>query len=303
MLRVALIVVLASCTKVPVSSIELQKVELPGFTLQLPVGKPDTDAPPAAESSYVSGDVTRGQKSLVVVLVGWKLGALANPSTLAEIKRALGVDVDHPLALPANALATRSFRGQTRGAPSIFTEVICGARRFTILTVSQRVDVEELQRTILATVSCHPDPEQDKQFAGADLDRSIGWKGEPRIDLASRAGWKQLQNQKGLQLLMRDNGTTLMVMTFETEPSEADLKLLFRRDPIELGTGDPRPLHGTSAAGPIRGWQHALNCGADGWMVMTYLEADSELPPGGKDVVTGARCLDKGAPPVSWPGR
>jgi hypothetical protein len=122
-----------------------------------------------------------------------------------------------------------------------------------------------------------------------------------RIDLASRAGWKQMESPKGGLSLQRDDGTSLMAMVFQNEPTTADLKLLFRSDPLEIGTGDPRPLHGTAKGTSMRGWMHALNCSADGWMLMMYLEFDNERPPGGKDVLAGARCLDKGAPLVPWP--
>jgi hypothetical protein len=306
MFRVALIIMLWGCTKARVSSIELEAVELPGFTIKLPaVDEPAANDPrePRPENSYIAGSVKRSRNSTLIVEVEWKLGQLADDKTLAEIRRVTAADLDHPLARPASGLPTRSFRAKLEGHPLLITEIACGARRFEIWTTSDALDLEALQRSILATARCHPDLAQEKPFASTDLDRAIGWnRREARIDLASRAGWMQMESPKGVLILGRADGTSLLVMVFENEPSGADLKLLFRSDPLEIGTGDPRPLRGTAKGTPTRGWMHALNCGADGWMLIAYLELDNERPPGGKDVVTGARCLDRGVPPVSWPG-
>jgi hypothetical protein len=304
MLRVALIIMLAGCTRSPRSSIELEAVELPGFTIKLPAGDqaaPDPSAP-GPESSYVAGSIRRSRNANLVVRVSWKHGKLADDNTLAEIRRVTAADLEHPLELPAGGLPTRSFRAKLEGHALLITEIACGARRFEIWTVADAFDLEALQRSILATARCHPDLAQEKQFGGADLDRAIGWnRREVRFDLASRAGWKQMKSPKGELILTRDDGAALVLMVFENEPSTADLELLFRNDPLEIGTGDPRPLRGTANGKRVRGWMHPLNCGADGWILLAYLEFDNERPPGGNDIVTGARCLDKGVPTVSWP--
>lgn len=244
--------------------IDFHRVDLPGFSLELPTelvyrGDPRAD--------YAVGAVKAERRSRppYVVHVTWEAGPLSTPDELAAYGR-LSVDA---IGDPANTVApspVESFQvGEhpavrmsllLRGSPMVLVEIACGQRAVRIAAWTPRGGAVIVDRA-LASFRCTPVAELEAADAVAD---PVGFDG---VDTLLR-GWMKVEAEPG-QLAITDGS---MIALFQKTPGSAPLPV----DAID------RMLPGM------------MKLGGAGWQARG--REHKQGPHGGRDVFSGVMTAD-----------
>ncbi len=230
--------------------------ELPGFAIDLPSGDRRAEVLDYATGRLQLVDVAGAGG---VLDVQWEPGEAIGPDDLALFGSAFGGLVGgrgaHPMTMrgrdgkPIDAFALDSAKG------TILVAVLpCGARRFAIMVGGE--GAESLERRIVASVVCHPDPARERELDASPL----------AIDLP--AGWKRVPGDPSL-VQLTDGSSGLLLKTITATNDERDLPTVLTGimramgQPLAIGDerGDSFPLSGTLDGQPVVGWVRVVPCG------------------------------------------
>ncbi len=170
-------------------SVELHRVDLPGFSLELPAS---VHYAGDGKTDYRSGSV-RDLGDRLVVFVGWQPGEISTVDEMPVAVRAIVAAVPSLAGLslsPARAVevggqkATR-IDSKIEGIAVTFADITCG-KRSVMLGFGAARDFEPTRDRILASFRCQPDAAEDAALAAA---APIGVD-----DPAVLAGWSRVAN-------------------------------------------------------------------------------------------------------------
>lgn len=291
--------------------IEYHRVELPGFSLEVPAfvnyGKD-----PATE--YRAGEV-EGKSSSHLVVLTWRLGPNTPLEEMPTMARALRAGIPESKTLqtePARALQINGnnatqIEARLDTAQMSYTEITCGKRAVIVYVVARTISVRAMRDRILNSFACRPIATQEAAIDGAAAPFGID-------DPALLAGWHRVNNSDEFTM---SNGK-LVVFVSQRPRMEEVVKELDRFLPAIMGASGSSWTKGKVETRPSQGGERTFHHGqmstagemVDGIVTVWHCpeRTDSVMAlafskPGGKlepaiDLLTKLRCARPDDPPL-----
>lgn len=183
----------------PLARLELHQQPLPGLSIGLPAGY----EPQKLDYSTGKVQISRPGGFPAVLGVTWEPGPMLDGEDLSVASRSLALALSAKVEPAPRELAvgdgivSRTVLLAKDGAPGRFTNFACGSRRIALFTVGD--GSEKLHERILASVRCHPDPEQESATGEVPIELHLpeGWKAQP-----AEAGQQAYASADGASALM-----------------------------------------------------------------------------------------------------
>jgi hypothetical protein len=198
----------------------LEPHAFPGFELSVPPGKLE------GSTAYARGRAQLNQMPVRLMNIEWEPGGLLESEALEGMLRGFAVasnisapPVRKEIVIPVpGAAATKSYLVSLPGMSIARTEMVCGVRLVTIMTIAHTGNPEETNRRVAPTFRCRLDPAQEQRVGEIPVVFDLGPKwfrlaSDPQqvqlTDLASHVAIAQVNvglNAKGADKFLTLSG-------------------------------------------------------------------------------------------------
>ncbi len=275
------------------SRVGLERRALPGFSIDAP-----TDKPAIEVVDYNTGNVTWKQVggANAVLSVSWQVGG-ASKEDLELGMKALSSEIGGSpqyMTLPGpNGKQVDTVKVDTnKDVPLYMSTLPCGNRGVIVMTIG--VDgIETVQRRMLQSFVCTPDPEKESAEPGI-----------VRVAI-QLPGWYVDEAEHG-QLTVTDGKAILIlreISSSQTKLQELVVPLLNAfggNVSAKPAVGDRLPFSGTIEGERVEGWARRIACPTHGVLILAMANTveDSEAA---YVASTNAGCLRPGEKPPTFP--
>jgi hypothetical protein len=282
------------------SSTALRQRALPGFDIDLPVGTSKIEALKYEEGRVQINNVAGGGSSLQVT---WEPGGLFTDEDVTRTNKMIGgalkaevrdLSISSPISIPGRA-PTRSWAVRFGGLTSWATQVVCGTRRVTLMTMGRTESPERLHRRMAASFRCRPDAAQEPIPGDVPVVLDVG------------PGWYRLAGVDG-DVEITDGRFVLLVrpITGGLRPDKVRETFAAGMPNFEYGepVGDDWPFVDQLSGQTMNGWLTLNGCPDGGRllvMALTTAEGGADGRAKARALLPRARCRKRGEPPQRWP--
>jgi hypothetical protein len=251
----------------------LVRRELPGFSVDLPVGTISFE-----NLDYANGklDLKDAANSPLTLNIAWEPGGALDEETQQLIIQMLSGAMQGKLARPMEywpgpqQAEIPSLTFTTPRGPAYISLLLCGGRRISVISLGHP-GAEILQKKILLTVNCHPDWQSEVTL------NSVPWTIKSET-------WKKLSDAPAGQVQFSDGTNVIIVrnltgITGDRDHFKGSMKALFNNDTIALEfgewIGDYLKLKGTVQGNATVGWVRRLQCGKASVLILALAPDES----------------------------
>jgi hypothetical protein len=269
---------------------------LPGFALDLPDGDIKQE-----DKNYRKGQFRIVRRAGVgsVMQVMWEPGGLYDDQEVAmdnmgmsamlrEEARAFAIT---PEIAIVGRYKTRSWAVRFGRQTSWSTQIVCGARRVTLITISGDAAVEQLHRRVAASFRCRPD---------AAKERTVG---EVPVVFEVGARWFH-QPSEGHDFRITDGRFVLIARQIDGRILPAELRQFAEAAlpgfKFHDRVGDDWPFELKEDGETTRGWMTVRVCPEGGQLLLMSL-GDADGHKDARGLLARARCRRSDEPAQTWP--
>ena len=277
----------------------IEQREFPGFSLALPKGEVIEDSFVYANGKYTAKNVADAGG---VVIVQWQLGTPMTPEELKLVANLMGPALGKKIDGTARTTTVPGSDGKPvdtilyggGGGSFTLSMLTCGNRQVLVATGGGSSTLE-LQKRVIASFQCKPDP---KQEATAAVEIPLV------LDLP---GWYMAVREID-QIQITDGVTGNLTMRTFPRDFKVDLAdvlgPIFKAAGIDVKVGEKVgervPLTLSEGSDSIDGWATLKPCPTGTAMVLGLADTPEQLDQLYERVRT-ARCLRPGEPAQQWP--
>lgn len=280
----------------PLGHTKLAVRELPGLSIALPVGDASNESL-AYDTGSVEYDHVGGSRSVIKVI--WEPGTMLNQDELDVVGRALasGLGGDGPaktILMPGpGGTPVKTVFMHIDGGSMWLSMLPCGSRRVMVASYGDPA-IESVQRRMLSSVQCRPDPAREGQVGTIPV----------VVDLP---GWGRTDDEPG-QLELSDGHSIALIKPMDPGFTEEDVgktvSVMFAGlgEDVTAGraSGGVTPLHGTLEGTEVVGFARILECPGANALLMALSPGQEQADQVAAEMQS-ARCLRPGEAPQSWP--
>jgi hypothetical protein len=295
-IALALVVVVGAAVGWRVTRLALAPLHtraLPGFSIGLPDGNVEIED----DKAYSHGQLTVGKLAGVgsFLRLAWEPGGLYDDGEVALSNKMLStmfkeearpIPISPAVTIPERPKA-RSWAMQLGPRSTWATQIVCGARRVTLMIGSHDRGLERLHRRIAASFRCQPDPAQEQTV------------GEIAVTFEVGAGWFHLPSEGDLQITNGRFVLSARNISGGLVPDEV-AKIPFPGLQFDERVGNDWSFHTTDGGAVFHGWLALRPC-PDGGQLLVMSMADEEDMTAARALLQRVRCRKPGETKQRWP--
>ncbi len=270
---------------------------MPGFDIDLPSGRVTEDGADYRDGRFTMHDIGGAKCSLQL---NWEPGSLLDADAIMVLNEQLGavlaaeprpISLATPIAI-AGPEPNNSWAFRAGSATGMATQVVCGARRLLLRTLSKSGDVERLHRQIAASLRCRPDAAKERMIDDVPVVLGLGpgwfrmWRTEAQLMLTNR---RWFVTARPLQRSARNPD---LVKALSTAGGLPGIELRER-------VGDDWLIQMRTDGTRLTGWATLRDCPDNDRTLLFMSLADSDDVA--RKLLAGARCRKPNESPQAWP--